>query len=202
MCIRDRFEAIKIDELAEAGIEQNPPDRCYRCKRLLFEKLQAFANEKGIALLCDGTNADDLKEYRPGLCALRELGVHSPLMECSLSKNEVRALAKEAGLAVSQKPSSPCLLYTSGSRNAMGEVGHGIMYPGGRPCSCGQRGCAERYVSGTALWTSYNDKAAGERIHSGYEFFELYRQEDARAIEVLNQYIWDFSCLLYTSRCV
>lgn len=104
-----QFEAIKIDELAEAGIEQNPPDRCYRCKRLLFEKLQAFASEKGIALLCDGTNADDLKEYRPGLRALRELGVHSPLMECSLSKNEVRALAKEAGLAVSQKPSSPCL---------------------------------------------------------------------------------------------
>ncbi|TCL42733.1 ROK family protein [Harryflintia acetispora] len=86
----------------------------------------------------------------------------------------------------------------TGSRNAMGEVGHGIMYPGGRPCSCGQRGCAERYVSGTALWTSYNDKAAGERIHSGYEFFELYRQEDARAIEVLNQYIWDFSILLAT----
>ncbi|MCI8622040.1 MAG: ATP-dependent sacrificial sulfur transferase LarE [Provencibacterium sp.] len=103
------FSVLEVDELAEAGIENNPPDRCYRCKRLLFQKLGAFAAERGLRVLCDGTNADDLLEYRPGLRALRELSVHSPLAELGLCKQEVRALARARGVEVSGKPSSPCL---------------------------------------------------------------------------------------------
>lgn len=103
------FACIEVDEFSEAGIENNPPDRCYRCKRLLFTRLSAFAREKGIAVLCDGTNADDLHEYRPGLRALQELSVRSPLAELGIGKPQVRALAREMGLSVSDKPSSPCL---------------------------------------------------------------------------------------------
>lgn len=103
------FTVIAVDELSEAGIENNPPDRCYRCKRLLFLRLAEFAKGQGIRVLCDGTNADDLHEYRPGLRALKELSVKSPLAELGLCKSQVRALAEEMGLPVSQKPSSPCL---------------------------------------------------------------------------------------------
>lgn len=103
------FSVLEVDELSEAGIENNPPDRCYRCKRLLFSKLSAFAQEKGIRVLCDGTNEEDLHAYRPGLRALRELSVCSPLAELGLSKQAVRMLAREKGLPVSEKPSSPCL---------------------------------------------------------------------------------------------
>lgn len=103
------FTVITVDELSEAGIDNNPPDRCYRCKRLLFSKLAEFAGRQGIRVLCDGTNADDLHEYRPGLQALRELSVNSPLAELGLQKSQVRALAGEMGLPVSHKPSSPCL---------------------------------------------------------------------------------------------
>lgn len=104
-----RFECVLVDELREAEIENNPPDRCYRCKRLLFSKLRDFAAGRGVSLLLDGTNADDLNEYRPGLRALSELGVVSPLARLGFTKAEVRALAAAEGLKVAQKPSSPCL---------------------------------------------------------------------------------------------
>ena len=103
------FAVITVDEFSEAGIENNPPDRCYRCKRLLFTRLAAFAREKGLGALCDGTNENDLHEYRPGLRAASELGIKSPLAELGLTKRQVRALAEERGLPVSGKPSSPCL---------------------------------------------------------------------------------------------
>lgn len=103
------FACVTVDELREAGIENNPPDRCYRCKRLLFSKLRDFAAERGVSLLLDGTNADDLNEYRPGLRALSEMGVVSPLARLGFTKAQVRALAKAEGLAVAHKPSSPCL---------------------------------------------------------------------------------------------
>lgn len=104
-----QFCVIEIDEFSQAGIETNPPDRCYRCKRLLFSRLRAFADEHGVQLTIDGTNADDLNEYRPGLRALRECGVTSPLAELGFSKATVRELASLQGLRVAHKPSSPCL---------------------------------------------------------------------------------------------
>lgn len=98
-----------IDELEEAGIRFNPVDRCYLCKKCLFRKLLAKAEELDAHTILDGTNADDLKVYRPGIRALRELGVISPLAELGITKAEVRQMASEYGLSVSSRPSTPCM---------------------------------------------------------------------------------------------
>ena len=88
----------------------NPPDRCYLCKTEVMKSITAAAHEGEYDFVFDGTNADDLREYRPGLKALREAGVRSPLAEAELTKEEIRALSREAGLEVSDKPSNTCLL--------------------------------------------------------------------------------------------
>ena len=104
------LEVISIDPLADLpNLRSNPVDRCYHCKRLLFSKLIERARAHGLYCIMDGTNADDLKVYRPGLQALRELGVVSPLAEAGMSKADVRLLAAEWGLSCATKPSSPCL---------------------------------------------------------------------------------------------
>ena len=100
---------VYIDELQDAGIEYNPIDRCYRCKSLLFGKLKEKAKELGVKNVVEGTNEDDLHVYRPGLKAVRELGVYTPLADCGLTKKEVRKLAGEYGISVAERPSSPCL---------------------------------------------------------------------------------------------
>ena len=104
-----RFEAFECDPLAIPEVKRNAPDRCYHCKREIFRQFRAAADAAGIALLVDGTNADDLAEYRPGLRALRELGVHSPLAELGIGKREVRRLAAELNLECASRPSAPCL---------------------------------------------------------------------------------------------
>ena len=101
--------ALYIDELKEAGIENNPEDRCYRCKKYLFQKVRELASEKGTSVILEGTNEDDLHVYRPGIRAVRELKIYSPLADAGFSKEEVRALAGEYGLEASSKPSMPCL---------------------------------------------------------------------------------------------
>lgn len=105
---------IDVDELREAGIEDNPVNRCYLCKKTIFSKIKAdILSEVPLSertLFLDGTNADDLKEYRPGLQALAELGIVSPLAVAGLTKPEVRQMAEEYGLPSAQKPSSPCLI--------------------------------------------------------------------------------------------
>lgn len=100
---------LKIDELRETGIEKNPTDRCYRCKKGIFLKVQQLANELGIGVILEGTNEDDLHQYRPGIRALQELGIISPLAECGITKKEIRQLAKELGISVAERPASPCL---------------------------------------------------------------------------------------------
>jgi pyridinium-3,5-biscarboxylic acid mononucleotide sulfurtransferase len=92
------------------GIEGNPPDRCYRCKRAMFERLLDAAAEHGHRIVLDGSNLDDTEDYRPGLRALDELGVRSPLIECGIGKEAVRAIARSLGLPTSEKPSNACLL--------------------------------------------------------------------------------------------
>jgi uncharacterized protein len=92
------------------AIRNNPRDRYYRCKSLLFTRLKAAADDCGCAGLCDGTNADDLLDDRPGLRALRELSIRSPLAELAIGKEQVRRIAKELELETWSKPSSPCLL--------------------------------------------------------------------------------------------
>ena len=100
---------LSVDELADAGIEDNPVDRCYRCKKLLFQKMKQKAQELGIPVILEGTNADDLTVYRPGIRAIRELDITSPLALLGITKEEVRKLAGEYGISVSNRPSAPCL---------------------------------------------------------------------------------------------
>jgi pyridinium-3,5-biscarboxylic acid mononucleotide sulfurtransferase len=92
------------------SIRHNPGDRCYTCKKILFSELTAFAAQNNIARVVDGSNADDTDEYRPGLKALRELGIRSPLMEAGLTKQEIRELSKKEGLSLWDKPAMACLL--------------------------------------------------------------------------------------------
>ncbi|MDZ7636567.1 MAG: ATP-dependent sacrificial sulfur transferase LarE [Bacteroidales bacterium] len=91
-------------------VTSNPPDRCYLCKREVMKAVTETAREGGFAFVFDGTNNDDLKDYRPGMKALREMNVRSPLAEAGLTKAEIRELAREARLDVSDKPSNSCLL--------------------------------------------------------------------------------------------
>lgn len=100
---------ITVDELQEAGILNNPADRCYLCKKHLFTKMLEKAKTLGINTVMEGTNEDDLHVYRPGIRALKELGIISPLAGAGLTKEDVRRLAKEYGLSVASKPSTPCL---------------------------------------------------------------------------------------------
>lgn len=100
---------VKVDEIGEAGIENNPVNRCYLCKKCMFSKVMAEAERMGITTVIEGTNADDRKAYRPGIQALKELGVQSPLLLCGITKAEIRELAREYGIAVSDRPSVPCL---------------------------------------------------------------------------------------------
>lgn len=100
---------IAVDELQDAGIADNPPDRCYRCKKLLFSRLKEEARKLGISAILEGSNADDVLVYRPGIRAVRELRIRSPLLELGLTKREVRALAAEYGISVADRPSAPCL---------------------------------------------------------------------------------------------
>jgi len=91
-------------------LRNNGQDRCYRCKHLLFTRLRELADERGIEHILDGTNADDIKEYRPGLRALEELGIESPLMDAGLTKADIRTLSRQQGLPTWNMPSTPCLL--------------------------------------------------------------------------------------------
>lgn len=104
-------QVIEVDEFTNPAITDNPPDRCYHCKHMLFTKLKAYAREHELEVVMDGTNGDDLNQYRPGLRALKELEVVSPLAQMGLDKQQVRLMAKELGLpvSVSDKPSAPCL---------------------------------------------------------------------------------------------
>lgn len=95
---------------ADPALERNPRDRCYRCKRRLFAHLSEIAQARGLAAVLEGSNADDLKVLRPGLRAVRELGVLTPLADAGLTKSDIRALGRELGLSNWSRPATPCLL--------------------------------------------------------------------------------------------
>lgn len=100
---------IVIDELNEAGILDNPVNRCYLCKKYLFQSLIDSMEELNARHIIEGTNEDDLHVYRPGILALKELGIISPLAECKVTKKEVRKWAAEYGISVADRPSTPCM---------------------------------------------------------------------------------------------
>lgn len=103
------FTVLKLQELKEADIVNNPVDRCYRCKKLLFKEIKRKAEELGAKILIEGTNLDDTKVYRPGLKAIEELGIKSPLKDAGLTKKEIRKLAAAYDISVADRPSTPCL---------------------------------------------------------------------------------------------
>ena len=103
--------AHEIIELAiPTDITFNPSDRCYLCKKALFKAIQSRATEFGIHAVIEGSNKDDLNDYRPGMRALKELGIISPLLEADMSKEAIRTFSKQAGLATWDKPAYACLL--------------------------------------------------------------------------------------------
>jgi uncharacterized protein len=104
-----RHEVIETSELDIPGFAENPPDRCYLCKKYIFGKIMEFARANGLAAVLEGSNMDDDGDYRPGRRAIKELGVRSPLHDVGLTKAEIRALSKEMGLPTAEKPSFACL---------------------------------------------------------------------------------------------
>lgn len=102
-------KVIEVDEFADPEIMYNPVDRCYRCKNLLFKTLIKTAEDEDYHYLIDGSNYDDLNAYRPGMRALKELGIHSPLLELQITKKEIRSLSSDLNIVTSTRPSAPCL---------------------------------------------------------------------------------------------
>ena len=97
------------EQMKEPAFTSNPPDRCYICKRALFTKMKEIAVERGDFVLVEGSNADDCHDYRPGMKAIKELGILSPLQETNLSKSEIRFLSEKLKLSTWDKPSYACL---------------------------------------------------------------------------------------------
>ena len=104
-----RHIVVETHEMRIPEFVQNPPDRCYICKKYRYEALMTIASQHGFTVIADGENADDGKDYRPGSLAARELGVRSPLSEAGLTKDRVRALSKTLGLSTWNKPALACL---------------------------------------------------------------------------------------------
>lgn len=104
-----RQKLVYIDVLGIEKVRINPPDRCYYCKRRIFERMLDAGAEEGIFILAEGSNQDDEADYRPGMRAIRELSIRSPLREAKLCKAEIRELSKRMGLNIWNKPSMACL---------------------------------------------------------------------------------------------
>jgi len=100
---------VESEELDIDGFKNNPPNRCYLCKKELFTKIRSIAKEKGITNIIEGSNLDDEGDYRPGMQAIKELGIKSPLRELKFTKQEIRDFSKELGLSTFEKPSFACL---------------------------------------------------------------------------------------------
>lgn len=104
-----RHETLDTDELSDSGYLKNEPSRCWHCKTELYSQIRRLADKLGIVAIANGTNVDDLGDFRPGLQAAEEHGVLSPLVACGIDKQGVRELAQAWGLEVWDKPASPCL---------------------------------------------------------------------------------------------
>jgi len=102
-------EVLAVHPLDSRHFRENPPDRCYYCKLSIFGAVLAMAKRRGLAAVCDGGNVDDAGVHRPGMRAIAELGVRSPLKEAGLAKRDIRALARDLDLPVWNRPAMPCL---------------------------------------------------------------------------------------------
>lgn len=100
---------LNVDVLCNDAVMENPKNRCYHCKKTIFQAILAAAREDGFSVVLDGTNASDDASDRPGMEALKEMEVRSPLRECNLQKSKIRQMSKEAGLFTWDKPAYACL---------------------------------------------------------------------------------------------
>ena len=103
------FEIFEYDDLKNPSFVRNPQDRCYYCKLARLTQLQELAKNRGYRMVLEGSNASDGGDYRPGMRAVADLGVRSPLAEAGLQKNEIRQISRVLGLPVWERPSAPCL---------------------------------------------------------------------------------------------
>jgi pyridinium-3,5-biscarboxylic acid mononucleotide sulfurtransferase len=104
-----RHHVLHARPLGSNAFLKNPPDRCYFCKLRIFREIQTIARDRNMAAVCDGSNADDARVYRPGMRAINELGIRSPLQEAGLTKDEVRRLSRQLRLPTWNRPPMPCL---------------------------------------------------------------------------------------------
>jgi len=104
-----KHEIINSEEADIDNFSKNPVDRCYYCKKELFSKIKQVADEKNLKYVLDGSNSDDVDDYRPGFKAIREIGVISPLKDVDLTKQEIRELSKDMNLKTWDKPAFACL---------------------------------------------------------------------------------------------
>lgn len=111
LCKKLGVKLVKVvRENIPSEILYNPPERCYLCKKNIFCEFKNKTASLNAGVLCDGTNADDLSDYRPGMKALKELGVKSPFLECGIGKDQIRQIAREILPEVADKPAYACLL--------------------------------------------------------------------------------------------
>ena len=103
------MQVLEVDILCDAAVTANPADRCYHCKKILFSRILKAAKADGFSVVLDGTNFSDEASDRPGMRAISELSVRSPLRECGLTKSKIRQLSKDAGLFTYDKPAYACL---------------------------------------------------------------------------------------------
>jgi uncharacterized protein len=104
------YVTLVSEELDIPGFSDNPPDRCYFCKKALFSKMLVIAKQSGLSMVADGTNFDDTGDFRPGMKATKELGVRSPLLECGLTKEDIRTISREIyHLPTADRQSMACM---------------------------------------------------------------------------------------------
>ena len=158
-------EFIVSHELDDPNYQANPVNRCYFCKHELFSRLDELARSRGYSAVCDGNNADDLGDFRPGRKAAKELGVRSPLAEAGLTKADIRELAHQANLSVWDRPASACL----SSR-----------IPYGMPVTIEKLSVIERAEAGIR---ALGFRVVRVRHHGELARIEVAREELARALE-------------------
>ena len=172
-----KHEVMDFDPLSIPQFAENPPDRCYHCKRTIFSKICDFARSHGIDHVIEGSNLDDDGDYRPGRKAIAELGVKSPLREAGLAKGDVRECLRELGLSVWRKPSAACLA----SRFPYGER---ITREGLRRVEDAERHIAALLPPDTPLRVrSHGDVARIEVGAEGFDALVAHRAEIAAALK-------------------
>ncbi len=156
---------VESNELEIPGFSDNPPDRCYHCKKELFGILAGIARAEGYGAVCDGTNDDDRNDFRPGRRAARELGVRSPLLECGITKEDIRALSRRFGLPTADKGSFACL----SSR-----------FPYGTPIDAKKLRCVEACED---ILRRFGFRQFRVRVHGAVARIEVGRDEIARLFD-------------------